>query len=488
MDKSRFEKYITCLCVVSVIILAVTLIPMIIIGFYTHPLGDDYYYGVPAAAAIRNGDGLWGVILAAFKGTAEQYRIWQGTYSAMFLMHLPPQLFGDFFYKMYPMFILIFMSASIFYFFEALIEKEETTDKKIWVTISAVTAALHIGFVPLCGETYYWYNGSIYYTGFYALTLFFWGCIIKYLRKPGTARLVLLSLLALFIAGGNYASLLPTVIILFFVTVGAYIKRKSQPYIGLTVIFILLILGFVLSIIAPGNALRQATSPGMDPVKAILKSLLQCFGYLVHWTNLYIFAALIALTPVFVYLAKRSRHGFKFSVIICVIFFGIFASSESPTFYAQSNGGAARVFDICFYMMLLCIGFMYYYLVGGIVKFLEKKEVAYKPIKLMTGLMISLAAILVILAVVRPKEETFTNNNAIKATASLINGEAAYYDSQYRDRMKAIEGRQGEDVTVKAFDVPENLIYFLWLGDMSTESDANSYVAEYFAFNSIRVE
>ena len=488
MDKVKFGKYITCLCAVSVALLAVTLIPMVIIGFYTHPLGDDYYYGVPAAVALRNGEGLWGAFLAAFKGTAEQYRIWQGTYSAMLLMHLPPQLFGDFFYKMYPMFILLFMSAAIFYFFGALIDKEDATDRKIWITISALTAALHIGFVPLCGETYYWYNGSVYYTGFYALTLFFWGGIIKYIRKPGTARLVLLSLLALVIAGGNYASLLPTTIILFFVTLGAFVKRKSQPFIGLSVIFLLLIAGFAVSILAPGNALRQATSLSMNPIKAIIKSLLQCFGYLVHWTNIYIFIALILLTPAFVYLAKRSRHEFKFPVIICVFFFGIFASSESPTFYAQSNGGAARVFDICFYMMLLCIGFMYYYLVGGIIKFLEKKEAAYKPAKLMAGLMASLAAISVILFALRPAEETFTNNNAIKATASLINGEAAYYDSQYRERMKAIEGRQGEDVTVKAFDVPENLVYFLWLGDLSTESDANSYVAEYFSFNSIRVE
>lgn len=476
------------MCVISVVLLAVTLLPMIIIGFYTHPLGDDYYYGIPASQALRNGEGMWGAILAAFKGTATQYKIWQGTYSAMFLMHLPPQLFGDIFYKIYPMFIILFVTVAIFYLIGSLIEKEDATGKKIWITISAVTAALHIGFVPLCGETYYWYNGSIYYTGFYALTLFFWGCIIKYIRKPGTARLVLLSLLAFFIAGGNYASLLPTAIILFFVTVGAYIKRKLQPYIGLTVIFVLLILGFLLSILAPGNALRQATSPGMAPVKAIIKSLLQCFGYLVHWTNIYIFIALIALTPVFVYLAKRCSHEFKFSIIICVIFFGIFASSESPTFYAQSNGGAARVFDICFYMMLLCIGFMYYYLVGGIVKFFERREAAYRPAILIGGLMASLVGILLVLSLVRPVEETFTDNNAIKATASLINGEAAYYDNQYSERMKAIEGRQGEDVTVKALDVPDNLVYFLWLGDLSTDSNSNWFVAEYFAFNSIHVE
>ena len=82
------------------------LIPMGILGFYNHPLGDDFYYGYDAMIAWQNTGNIFEVIKAALQGTIKQYHIWQGTYSAMFLMHLPPQVWGDFFYKIYPAVLL----------------------------------------------------------------------------------------------------------------------------------------------------------------------------------------------------------------------------------------------------------------------------------------------------------------------------------------------------------------------------------------------
>lgn len=55
----------------------------------------------------------------------------------------------------------------------------------------------------------YWYNGSMYYTGFFAVTLFFLGTLLRYLYNGKKILMLPLLLFAIFLGGGNYVSLLP---------------------------------------------------------------------------------------------------------------------------------------------------------------------------------------------------------------------------------------------------------------------------------------
>ena len=104
------KKYTKIISYIALIALILSLIPLMVMGFYTHPVGDYYYYAKEAIFAFRQSGNFLSVIPAAIKGTIDQYMIWQGTYSAMFLMHLPPQLFGEIFYKIYPSVILLFLT------------------------------------------------------------------------------------------------------------------------------------------------------------------------------------------------------------------------------------------------------------------------------------------------------------------------------------------------------------------------------------------
>ena len=91
----KYEKYAA---VMFFVLMVLSLIPMALMGAYNHPLGDDFHYGYRAIMAWRESGNIFRVLKAALEGTIEQFHIWQGTYSAMFLMHLPPQLWGDFGY------------------------------------------------------------------------------------------------------------------------------------------------------------------------------------------------------------------------------------------------------------------------------------------------------------------------------------------------------------------------------------------------------
>lgn len=486
MNKAfNIKKYTDILFIIAVIILALTLIPMTVLGFFAHPLGDDFYYGVPAKEAMDAGRGLLGILTAALKGTVDQYKIWQGTYSAMFLMHLPPQLLNLHLYGLYPAFIILFLTGSIFYATKPLFVTGSDNNSKPWLTTATLLAATCILFVPVCAETFYWYNGSVYYTGFLSLTLFFFGLFFRYRSDKKVSKLVVCILLALFIAGGNYASLLPTILILVLLTFNDVFAKKKSHLLPDCLLIIAFLFGFAISVLAPGNALRQATSYGMPAIKAIAKSILQCLGYLLNWTTPFYFLVLIALTPIFIDVIKKSSFTFKYPYLVCPVVFGVFCSSETPTFYAQSNGGAARVFDICFYMLILTITFIYYYILGAIVRLYEKKKAG--DARVFISCTAVLLVICIIFSVIRPALYTFMKPNSVTAATALISGDAAHYNSQYIERYKLIEAARGDsgNAQVPAIDVPESLKGFINCGDISFDSSANDFVARYFGLNSI---
>lgn len=72
-------------------ILLLSLIPLIWLGRYNYPTGDDYYYGAETHLVWQQTGSIIQTLDAACAGVADSYQIWQGTYSALFLMYLAPQ-------------------------------------------------------------------------------------------------------------------------------------------------------------------------------------------------------------------------------------------------------------------------------------------------------------------------------------------------------------------------------------------------------------
>ena len=76
-------------------ILLLSLIPLIWLGRYNYPTGDDYYYGAETHLVWQQTGSIIQTLDAACAGVADSYQIWQGTYSALFLMYLAPNVFSN---------------------------------------------------------------------------------------------------------------------------------------------------------------------------------------------------------------------------------------------------------------------------------------------------------------------------------------------------------------------------------------------------------
>ena len=468
---SLYEKI---LAYFSFIILIISLICLMALGFFNHPLGDDYHYGYYAKQALDNGSFI-GAIKEACAGVARQYEIWQGTYSAMFFMHLPPHVFSDFLYKLYPTVLLSLFALSFFYMLKPVLVDFFKATIHEYIAITSIVVFLCLAQVPLMGETFYWFNGSMYYTGYFVLNIFFLGNLIRFLEDSKTHRIVSLSLMGIFIAGGNYVSLLPLLIILVLILALLIFKKKSKKQIvGISITLILMLAGLAVSAAAPGNKLRAETAYGTTPIKAILKSLLQGLSFLRGWSNVWLFIGLLLLAPLFISIIKRSNFEFKYPIIICILAFGIFSSMSTPPFFAQGNGGAARAFDLSWYAMVVLILGGFFYILGA----LSKKKEAFSFKKLLIIAESSVVILFIVMLFVRPIKETYVRLNPVTAASLIINGDAAHYDAQWEERKQILASDEKNPVFEKYQDI-EPLRYILYLGDL--EEDPSFFMNEAFA-------
>lgn len=472
--KKPLSIYEKTLAYVSLSILVISLIFLMALGFYNHPLGDDYHYGWYAKNALDNGS-FFNALKEACIGVSRQYYRWQGTYSAMFLMHLPPHVFSDFCYKLYPSILLTLFTLSFFYMLKPVLMDLLKANIHEYISITSIIVFLCIAQVPLMGETFYWFNGSMYYTGYFVLSVFFLGVLLRFLMDSKTHRIVSLSLMAVFIAGGNYVSLLPLLIILALILAFLIFKKKSKKQIlGVSLSLICMLAGLAVSALAPGNKLRAEETYSPGAIKAILKSLRQGLSYLRGWSNVWLFVALLLLAPIFISLIKRSTYKFKYSILLCIFAFGIFSSMSTPPFYAQNNGGAARAFDLSWYAMVILILGGFFYLLGALSK--KKEALDFKKLLLISESAVVLLFVLMLF--VRPIKETYIKLNPITAATLILNGDAKAYDDQWKARKELISS-SNEDLVFDRYQNIEGLRHILYLGDL--EEDPTNFNNEAFA-------
>lgn len=96
-------------------------------------------------------------------------------------MYLAPNAFSNTAYHLVTFVILLLLCGGIFYLLRSLVCHFLPGTCGEWITISSVFSFLCIQTVAFQSDSFYWYNGSMYYTGFFAVTLFFLGTLLRYL-------------------------------------------------------------------------------------------------------------------------------------------------------------------------------------------------------------------------------------------------------------------------------------------------------------------
>ena len=485
--KNKIRNFIPYL---AFLLLLLSLIPLVWLGRYNYPTGDDYYYGVETHLARQQTGSLTEVFAVACEGVLNTYQNWQGTYSALLLMYLPPNIFSNTAYHLVTFVILLLLCGSIFYLLRPLMCRFLPGTTGEWITISSVLSFLCVQTVTFQSDSFYWYNGSMYYTGFFAVTLFFLGTLLRYLCNGRTFLLLPLLLFAIFLGGGNYVSLLPCMLLLATVTLLLLLQKEKKSLIcGIATI--VLLSAFAVSAMAPGNHVRQDGMWKIPAWKAIAKSLLQGIHYTFAWTGLWWLLAAILLLPVFLHILCRksdslSRY-FSHPVLFTGYFYGLFCSMSCPLFYTMNSTGPGRAVAIVYYTFLLISFAVFFYWIGFIIRKLHirlnvsEKKTGFGKLKL--ARYAAMAILLVGILFTGLWQET----SAAKAIRVLADGEAAAYAAEYEERLLLLNDPDVTDVVLTPFVHQPALIY---TGDLpgDPEDPTSKKVALYFGKKSVCVD
>ena len=468
-------------------LLLASLVPLVWLGRYNYPTGDDYYYGAEAHLVWQQTESIPQAISAACAGVAKSYQDWQGTYSALFLMYLAPNAFSNTAYHLVTFVILLLLCGSIFYLLRPLVCRFLPGTDGDWLTISSVLSLLCVQTVTFQSDSFYWYNGSMYYTGFFAVTLFFLGTLLRYLYNGKKILLFPLLLLAVFLGGGNYVSLLPCMLLVVTVTFLLLLRKNKKAYLcGIT--SAVLLLSFAVSAMAPGNHVRQDGMWKIPAWKAIAKCLLQGIRYTFAWTRLWWFLAALLLLPVFLRILQKKNGGFfSHPILFTGYSYGLFCSMSCPLFYTMNSTGPGRAVAIVYYTFLLISFAVFFYWLGFVVRKLQMRQNASEKKAVFGKVKIARYAAMAILLTGILFTGLWQETSTAKAIRVLTSGEAAAYAAEYEARLLLLNDPEITDVVLTPFTHQPAMIY---TGDLpgDPEDPTSRKTAQYFGKHSLYVD
>ena len=182
-----------------------SLVPVLWLGQYAHAGADDYCYGIAVHRALREGGSL---LEAVWHTVSGYYQSWQGTFSALAFMSLTPCSWSEGAYWITPVVMLVSLAGGTFYLSGVLCRRLLGGSRRdgILVALALLFPSIQCLAQPL--HSFYWWNGAVYYTFTYGLSLFYLAGLTR-LFLPGRPRpraLAVGALLGILVGGSNYVS------------------------------------------------------------------------------------------------------------------------------------------------------------------------------------------------------------------------------------------------------------------------------------------
>jgi len=380
-------------CVLLLILLLASLVPVFQVSQYARAAADDYNYGISTSQALRVGES---VLAAAGETAVTYYSVWQGSFVSIFLMTLTPCIFGDSFYWITTLVMLTSLICGTLKLAHTLVRRALKAGWIETLLVALPILLLSIQFVPSPLEAFYWWNGAVYYTFTYGISLLYVERLVSLFLQPEGRfpwRAVLPGVLwAIVVGGSNYVSALLCAMLGCCFLLFALYKRRCRA--GALVLLLAELIPFFASVLAPGNQVRQAGSTGMSPVRAILCAILKAGQDLLVWPSWLTLLLCLAWVPLLLRLARASGLSFRLPGAFVVFTFLLFAAQNSPHFYAASTSGPGRLRDIVyfshFWVILLdewyCLGWLQH---RGLPK-LPQSDKLKKPLAAAAGVLLLL--------------------------------------------------------------------------------------------------
>lgn len=483
------------MAVYAVILLVLSLIPLLLLGRYNVMCIDDYDYGRAVHDTWLETGSVWQSVQTAWRQNMEFYQNWQGTYISCFLMALCPMNFRYEAAYVVPVIMIGMFAVSTFVLGRHILHRWLGCDKTGSSFIVLMLLFLFYQVLEAPFEGIYWYNGSTHYIFMESVWFFTLAALSASMWSQKKSREIVFSflaaVLAVIVGGGNLVTGLQAEILMVLILVYTVVTNR-QKILPVCIPLVAGSIGFLINVMAPGNAVRSELDPstGYSAVVSVLLSFYHAAVFMIRWTPVFAVLIWLMLLPVLWKLAKQSEKKFQHPVWVTVGAYCVIAAMFTPTLYAVGMVGLARVDNIIQMVYYLCLFMVTAYWMGYFshrqdkaseTKRLEEEESggvgacrksgAGEALGLFLeqtkGRMTAALFCLVLLVwVFTADKNTYTSISALR---SLVNGEAQTFYAEAMERHDIYVDEDIVDVEVKPYSAKPALFAF----DDLTEDGGN---------------
>ena len=509
--KWRYKINIRTLSLVLMDLFALSLVPMLVLGFYDWPSADDFSMALqPHLYYVEHG-GFFGTVWASLEKSWVVYSQYEGYFFSIMLTCICPAVFGEGWYALTPFLILGMLIFGVSYFFDALFVRAWKLNRDLSRIASVVTLFLMIHCIEKGGtrvEAFYWYSGAINYTFTFGMAFFWLGLIIRSVYEenaPARKRKLFWAVFwGFWMGGANYLTALELaicsvliLIIWFMVKRGKFTlegadEGQTKAFGRVWIPAVMNLIGFACSCFSPGNVVRSAETQHYGAVKAVMLSLYSTFDVMVNdmmrWEVL---VALLLLIPVFWTMGAGMKQKLQHPVLFSLFAYLLVSSNVTPPYYAVANIGAGRLRVLAWmelvFMLVLTVFYLTVWARQRIAANVTKSDAADGRFSETASMLIAmlLAFLLAgsVLCVI-PDEHYYS---VTSAAADLLDGIAKGYKEENLARLELFKDESITDVTLKPYDnKPELLIFMDITHDRSDW--LNAAVSKYYGKKSVAVE
>lgn len=439
-------------------LLAAGLAPILLLGRYDWASLDDYCYAIWTHDALMAGSGFWGAVWRTMWG---YYDSWQGTFMALGMMSLTPLAFSEFAYWVTPWVMIGSLGLGTFKLADTLIRRWLGGTWRQVVFVAAPVLLLSVQCAPYARESFYWWNGAVYYTFTYGVVLLLADRLaalaLAETRRQRLWALVPALPMAVLIGGSNYVSALLSLLLCgLFLLAFLIWERKKLPF-ALPVALVLAA-AFLVSFLAPGNGGRQSSvGEPLGLVRTVWRSILQAGKDCLTWPNVPMVLAALLLIPAVWGLTTGISFRFPLPLGFSVCSFLLFAAQNAPHLYAVSTAGPGRLRSIVyysFYWLVLCnLWYWLGWLRRAVLPRIRDRARAERAGWTAAGVVLAL------LILTAWPLGWVKNLNAYQAACALADGSARAYWQEQRERLELLQDPAAADVALPPIQVRPPLLF-----------------------------
>ncbi len=249
--------------VAPVCLWALLLLPFFVGALGAHPATDDFTFAVYTHPTWVQTGSILHVLKDALSYALRTWRDWQGTITGVILMTLSPIVFSLEAYGVHAVLLLLLNLCAWGVFLRHMLGRRMGLPRRVWGPTYLALSLCLLLFLPDMVEGIYWFNGAWFYMGAQAVALLTLTLCDRLCEsragKGALAASSFAACLLLFALGmDNYITAMMTAAALFFMALQRLFAGERKEALRTALLLLPIGVGLLLSVVAPGNAVRMA--------------------------------------------------------------------------------------------------------------------------------------------------------------------------------------------------------------------------------------